>query len=79
MEPAAGNDMNKNLLVSKAACGSITLTDPKAKASYDEQAKAQATIAAGGMYMAYMPQDIKTNISDIIEAHNAAFTVLIIV
>ena len=35
----AGNDMNKNLLVSKAACGSITLTDPKAKASYDEQAK----------------------------------------
>ncbi|EMK9950471.1 TPA: DotA/TraY family protein [Escherichia coli] len=69
----AGNDMNKNLLVSKAACGSITLTDPKAKASYDEQAKAQATIAAGGMYMAYMPQDIKTNISDVIEAHNAAF------
>ncbi|HHN9604606.1 TPA: DotA/TraY family protein, partial [Escherichia coli] len=69
----AGNDMNKNLLVSKAACGSITLTDPKAKASYDEQAKAQATIAGGGMYMAYMPQDIKTNISDVIEAHNAAF------
>ncbi|MBE5212575.1 DotA/TraY family protein [Pectobacterium sp. A535-S3-A17] len=74
----AGNDMNKNLLVSKAACGSITLTDPEAKAAYDEQAKAQAqaAIAAGGMYMAYMPQDIKTNISGIVESHNTAFIAL---
>lgn len=72
----AGNDMNKNLLISKAACGSITLTDPKAKADYDNQAEAQATIAAGGMYMAYMPQDIKTKISDVVEAQNVAFSAL---
>ncbi|WP_033576557.1 DotA/TraY family protein [Dickeya chrysanthemi] len=74
----AGNDMNKNMLVSKAACGSITLTDPEAKSAYDEQAKAQAqaAIAAGGMYMAYMPEEIKTNISGVVEAHNVAFIAL---
>ncbi len=74
----AGNEMNKNLLVSKSACGSITLTDPEAKASYDEQsqAQAQAAIASGGMYMSYMPQEIKTNISAVVEAHNAAFIAL---
>ncbi|EFO0736424.1 hypothetical protein DFZ67_26530, partial [Escherichia coli] len=74
----AGNEMNKNLLVSKSACGSITLTDPEAKASYDEQvqAHAQATIASGGMYMSYMPQEIKTNISAVVEAHNTAFIAL---
>ncbi len=73
-----GNEMNKNLLVSKSACGSITLTDPEAKASYDEQvqAHAQATIASGGMYMSYMPQEIKTNISAVVEAHNTAFIAL---
>lgn len=74
--------MNKNLLVSKSACGSITLTDPEAKASYDEQvqahaqAQAQATIASGGMYMSYMPQEIKINISAVVEAHNTAFIAL---
>lgn len=74
----AGNEMNKNLLVSKSACGSITLIDPEAKASYDEQvqAHAQATIASGGMYMSYMPQEIKTNISAVVEAHNTAFIAL---
>ncbi len=74
----AGNEMNKNLLVSKSACGSITLTDPEAKASYDEQsqAQAQAAIASGGMYMSYMPQEIKTNISAVVEAHNTAFIAL---
>lgn len=74
----AGNEMNKNLLVSKSACGSITLTDPEAKASYDEQvqAHAQATIASGGMYMSYMQQEIKTNISAVVEAHNTAFIAL---
>lgn len=74
----AGNEMNKNLLVSKSACGSITLTDPKAKAAYDEQAnaQAQAAIASGGMYMSYMPQEIKTNISAVVEAHNTAFIAL---
>lgn len=74
----SGNEMNKNLLVSKSACGSITLTDPEAKAAYDEQAKAQAqaAIASGGMYMSYMPQEIKTNISAVVEAHNTAFIAL---
>ncbi|WP_407579542.1 DotA/TraY family protein [Citrobacter koseri] len=72
----AGNDMNSNPLISKAACGYITLTDPKAKADYDNQAEAQATIAAGGMYMGYMPTDIKTNISTVVEAQNAAFLAL---
>lgn len=74
----AGNEMNKNLLVSKSACGSITLTDPEAKAAYDEQAKvqAQAAISSGGMYMGYMPEDIKTNISGVVEAHNSAFIAL---
>lgn len=74
----AGNEMNKNLLVSKSACGSITLTDPEAKAAYDEQAKvqAQAAISSGGMYMGYIPEDIKTNISGVVEAHNSAFIAL---